>query len=229
MTAGLEIFNDSNTIVLESNYSNFMLSAKGSVQTTPFNTGAGGIQYLATVTTDTKNPQIFFSNTNGSFIAIPRISLSGTTTTFHINSSTQQVNLSYYIFSTDIPPVGGNFGLQVFKEDRSLAFDSSSKFLRYETVVQTWWGPGINQTTYQLPPSLNTRAVCLTYTRLSYFLISTYPFPRIGAFVDSFRVNQNSIDTQRMQLYVFPGQLDQGFTPVSATPAQLIVADVTGY
>lgn len=227
MTTGLEVINDFNTIIIDSNYSNFMLSQTGVVTTTAQEAVGGFIVYRGNITTSATNPQVFFRNTNGVFVAILQATY-GATSSFTVQSSSPGT-FTYHLFGTNIPPVSTNFGLQVFKEDGSLAFDSGSNFLRYETVIQMTGDFGVNIKNYPLPADGKVRAACISFSRTSSFVWSMYPFPRIGFFIDAFRVNANSIDTQRMICSMIPGQLDTNYDPSIATPAQLIVADVTGY
>lgn len=228
MTTGLEVINDFNTIVIDSNYSNFMLSETGVVTTTARRVGTGLVVYIGNITTSAINPQVFFRNTNGAFVAILQATY-GSTSSFTVQSSAPGT-FTYHVFGTNIPPASRNFGLQVFKEDGSLAFDSGSKLLRYETVIQmsgdSWV---VDIRTYPLPVDSKIRAACISFSSTSAIMVTHTPFPMIGFFIDSFRVNQNSIDTRRMLSNRAPGQPDTNYPPSIATPAQLIIADVTGY
>lgn len=228
MTTGLEVINDFNTIIIDSNYSNFMLSQTGVVTTTAQQVSGGLIVYRGNITTSATNPQVFFRNTNGAFVAILQATY-GAISSFTVQSSSPGT-FTYHLFGTNIPPVSTNFGLQVFKEDGSLAFDSGSNFLKFETVIQMTGDLGlVDINNYPLPADGKVRAACISFSRTSAVVLSMDPFIRIGYFIDAFRVNVNSIDTQRMICNNVLRQVDPNYGPSIATPAQLIVADVTGY
>lgn len=229
MTVGLEVRNDFNTIVIDSNYSNLLLGQQGSVSVNLVDTYGSGITlYSGSITTAVKNPQLFFKNTNGAYVAVYNATYDVNSTVFSIYTNAGG-SFNYLIFGTDIPLSSNNYGLQVFKEDGTLAFDSGSKILKYETVIQMSGSSGQDSISYPLPVSSTQRAACISFSRTSAIVIGVTPFPRIGMFIDSIRVNSNSIDAMRMIYRIAPGQPDTNYPAIIATPAQLIVADVTGY
>lgn len=225
MAAGFEVLNDLNSIVIDSDYKNFMLSSKGKATTVEYVNPDGTRVYYAIISTDAKSPQVLITNTGSAFFSIVSSSVVGGISTFYIYSD-RVASVDYLVFGTDIPPVSTRYGLQVYAETGELAFDSGSNFLRFHDVIQT---NGSNSSSYQVYSSGKVIAAGLSFVRPSVIQVSDNPFPQLGRFVDCLQVASSSINLKRLLLGVFPGQPDQSYPPVLASPPQLLVADVTGY
>ena len=137
MTVGYEVLNDSGSILLDANYPNLALVARGTVNIAP-NTYAGGTYGTVSVPA-TGMPLVFLRSAGFAAVADAR---PGSFTYF---MATGVTTLDYWAFA---PPqdVGARFGMQVYTDRGSLAFDAAQRYLRIAGVVQTGKALNFNDT-----------------------------------------------------------------------------------
>lgn len=223
MPAGLQIFNNSNTIVVDELYQNFMLVSSG--QITTVSSGDTYPYYSASFSTTHQNPQVFFTNTGTAYISPFFREVSGSTTTLHFFAD-KEATFNYKMFATGAAVLSGTHGLQVFDASGTIVFDSSNKFLRINSVIQT---SGTSAASYPYSAPGRTIAAELSFTRFSVAQIADNPFPILGRFVDSIQVTSTAINTKQILFSAFPGQPDQSYPPQTSNPPQIVLADVTNF
>jgi len=129
MVAGLQIFNDYNTIQIDSSFSNFFLKEKRFVSLISTHPGFRGAYetYTAEVTFNgIKNPLLFIGESSAGVSVIGSVQ-TGSSITYTLNCA---VSLSFYVFLYDqTPPVNTGFGLQIFDEKGGLMFDAGGRLL----------------------------------------------------------------------------------------------------
>lgn len=143
MPAGLQVFNDSGTIQVDQDYVSFSLSAKGVCSMTLDPALHPQPMYIGSVTVAGQNPIIAFRPPVQSTPGGPAVNLlsrqqSGNQFTFHFRAKhNQPFSLEYWVFDSAGYGIGGgmNFGLQIFKADGTIAFDSGTKPIRVVGVI----------------------------------------------------------------------------------------------
>lgn len=131
MPAGLQVYSDSGLIQIDDRYSNLALRTKFTA-TTASGTGPNYSFWTYTTVVTATYPIVAMSG--------PRIALLGC-----VNIGGNQWQLQFvspaqatftaYIFDYPVSP-GNNFGLQVFRDDGGLAFDSNIKYAKVAAIIQ---------------------------------------------------------------------------------------------
>lgn len=116
MTTGLQVLNDKNSVQIGSDYQNFVLTSK------TYKTGRNpivfdGLFYAIQPTTNSVPDR--FGNYNVS-----------DSCTYFRTADGSLGNMTVYGFGLPTPSLGNGVGLQVFKEDGSVAFDSNLKYMK---------------------------------------------------------------------------------------------------
>lgn len=140
MPAGLQVFNDSGTIQVDQDYISFSMSAKGTLSMARDPDLHPQFMAIGQVTVAGANPIIAFLPPTGGLIGVNLLSRRqvGNQFTFYFRAKTGgSFNLDYWIFDSAGYGVGGgqNFGLQIFKADGTIAFDSGTKPIRIAGVI----------------------------------------------------------------------------------------------
>jgi len=121
MSAGFEVINDSQSILIDQNFQNLALVSRGTISVAS-NTSPGG-RYGFTNIPATGIPLIFVRSTG--LVSI----ISTASGRFDWQMAKGVTSFDYYAFA---PPqiISGNFGLQVYGSDGTLCFDAQQKYLR---------------------------------------------------------------------------------------------------
>lgn len=136
MPAGLQVFNDSNTVQIDDEYSNLMFIRKGTLTLTD-----GGT--LDVVVTNRVSPKVAIRVTDNqasskSTACLYSVIDSGSTRTFRYRVEAGIVGavttLEYFVFDRGTP-VSSGFGLQTFNSAGELIFDSGQKYLAIDSVL----------------------------------------------------------------------------------------------
>jgi hypothetical protein len=137
MTAGFQSFNDGNTVQIDQDYAGFALRQKGSVNMIYDTDPHPNPMRIGSVTvTGAQNPIVAFNGPAA--IAMHGVQVSGSTRTFQFRAqSSSDFTMNYWVFDNAAVGQGINtgFGLQVFKADGTLAWDSNMKTLRVVDVI----------------------------------------------------------------------------------------------
>jgi hypothetical protein len=130
--AMIEVINDAGTVLIDDNYSNACLAAKGAVTLTTLPMGNNSACYRTEITFVSAQLPMLALELNGIQVIHSFTTLSGNTWTFtlvHPKAYAGSV-LNYYIFS--IPSLVANAGglVQLFNAAGQLVFDSNLKYMR---------------------------------------------------------------------------------------------------
>ncbi|TDJ77236.1 hypothetical protein E2H86_08625 [Pseudomonas putida] len=123
--AGLQVFNNSNILQIDSKYRNYSFYTKGTLVTS----AAGGLGGQGSVTiTGRTYPVIAFRSTSG-MVGIHSVTRSGTSYTVLFQGNSRTAALEYWVF--DVPPTSSiaGAGLEVYTETGALAFSSAFKYM----------------------------------------------------------------------------------------------------
>lgn len=125
MPTGILINGNNGSIQIDSNFSNLSLVSSGQiVPSDPQDVTPGA---AASVITSAKTPFLFIGNTRGSYVTVLNYILPDGRNRYSFLSQTAN-SVDYYVYAQlEQPPAGSGFGLQVFKENGDVAFDSSMK------------------------------------------------------------------------------------------------------
>jgi len=158
MTAGLQVFNTSNFIQVDQDYTNLCLTNKG-VSTTSAQAGGYVGSYFDIVV-----PQNKFMAVKCLYpIALESTIISGTSRIYRyrLPSAPAGTQVNTYEFGPFDGVSAANYGLEIFKSDGSLAFSSSKNYMRVQAVMGVNDYAEILGQVYQLPEG-KTYAVMLS-------------------------------------------------------------------
>ncbi|HCC4915132.1 TPA: hypothetical protein M5Q67_006140 [Pseudomonas aeruginosa] len=226
MPAGLTVFNDNWTFQINEDYSNVQLKSKGTF-TVSSPTAKYTYSYKGVLFVEGDNPEVYVTGTGSAYIGVGLKERVNNGWNFTIYSSTK-VTFTYYVFDTNLPPAG-TFGLQVFKENGSLVYDSSWRVLRIIDVFTL--GYPSSQKTYT---SGRVYAARLSYSRQN-LVQGPIVDPRMDSWtaiaIDTFRISSNTVytDTGRVFIGVFPQEWYLTTPWAWGAAPRVVVADVTGY
>ncbi|MDR5825780.1 hypothetical protein [Caballeronia sp. LZ043] len=135
---GLQVFNSSGNVQIDSTFKNLGLREKGTVVSGGSPSGGTG-WYLATLTVSAGiSPLIAWRSSGKCYLRYSTVSGSSITYYFHCQGA--GVSVQYWIFDDlATATLSGNYGLQVFNSAGGLVFDSRTKYMR---VVDTLSSPG---------------------------------------------------------------------------------------
>lgn len=130
MGAGFQVFNDSNFLQIDADYSNHEFVTKGTYSIGPSNLANGGSNIgSTTVTVAGRNPVIALNSSSLCYASLQ--SQSGGVFTFYIyNGENTTVSGEYFIFDTASDASAGNTGMQIFNAAGKLVFDSNKKYMK---------------------------------------------------------------------------------------------------
>lgn len=241
MPAGLQVWNASSTIQITDSYANLVFKEK---RTLTLSGGGGTVQNprSATFTVNSANPLLAFG-AGGMACLTNRSQVSAGVWSYTVHCPAS--SLVVYIFDT-VVPAAGSYGLQVFKADGSLAYDSTHKYAKIAAVLQptapipysaAW--PVVFDTRTVSAPAGRTYAVVLSYQRFGAAGFNRYD----GSFqtwysadmIDSVQISSNTATLSYLQMgdgtytgmEVGPDGIYQYDTP--SNPPVVIFFDVTGY
>lgn len=227
MPTGLDIYNDYGTLQINEKYSNLLFMMKGtltlSTLSDQYTNAYKAVLFVAAI-----DPEIYINGTGAAYVAIGSKTQVSNGWNFTIYSD-RPVTLTYYVFDTNGLP-SGNFGLQVFKEDRTLVYDSSCKVLQIIDLFSL--GMPSSQKAF---PTGKTYAARLTYSRQNLVEGPEVDPQMMGAWtaitLDTFRVEANIVYTNTGDTLIgtFPQEWYRSTPWAWGVPPQVIVADVTGY
>lgn len=137
MEAGLQIFNDDSFIQLDSNYKNLEFKSKGTFSIAASDGSSGGSNISFTnVSFVGVQPIIALNCANPCYASF--VSRSGNTWTFQIyNGSNFAITGEYFFFDEPAATSSGKLGLQIFKEDGTLGYDSNKSYMRVLEYLST--------------------------------------------------------------------------------------------
>lgn len=137
MEAGIQVFNTSNTLQVDSTFYNLCLKYKGTVVT-----GSDNQPFASEFTLACKDPVLAFRCTTDFVYVIDQIDNSNGTWTFKIGSVGRGTTVNYYIY--DVPSLGpSNMGMQVFNSGGALVFDTLWPYMLPYTLYQDLNGAAI--------------------------------------------------------------------------------------
>lgn len=170
MPSGIQVISDNNTLQIDENYSNLRVVQQGTLNVIVRNTTVpGGSNSGGSLTVTGRTPMLFFGpNTSDTAIIIASRTQSGSSFTFKVYARSQTLSdgavasIPYCVFDSVPSTSSGNFGLQIYKEDGKLAFDSSWKYLRISGVFQ----PTTEITSVSLPTASSFAMIDATWLYL---------------------------------------------------------------
>lgn len=238
MPAGFSAYTDTGYIQITEAYSNLTFKQKITVST-PGGTGLGGTAVNGTFTVSSVNSPVLAFRTTG-YVTLDQVTVSGSNWTYRILHTGTSVDV--YVF--DYPNYAqspGSFGLQVFKADGSLAFDSTMKYARIDLVqapagpFPTWngvWPPNTNQTASVTANSGRTYAVALSYIRSGSIIVASGGTDQYQILVDGVSIN-GATASMAMMRTAGSYWVDQGSGPGwdyyrQSAPPPILFFDVTG-
>lgn len=229
MPAGIQILNTTGSVQVDETYSNFYLTAKGSVTIADITIASGASTRGAMVTVNGSSPLLAWRGAPATVQYVSRIGNSWTYTL--LSSAANGTAVHWYAFDSCenyAPSVG--HGLQVFRADGKLAFDSTALFLRPKQLITrsvlggSYGGmPGAAQT-YSFPAGRTMSAVNL---QPGASASGTYEITHATAFANP----QSNQITMTDGFYAGPviAEGPQPWANAYLQPGRFLAVDVTGY
>lgn len=168
MAAGIRVFNDSNTIVIDSDSTNFVFHSKGTLSTRtppadrqimPFGSGTDLLRYEAYYCTSMCNINLFGAPTGGVFAIQCASNIAPSQFSYPITSSNgafmelacegavgTTVNWWYFVPVNKLGPSTAGQGLRVFRSNGQIAYDSGYLPIKYVDFKGGAGSPGNNAT-----------------------------------------------------------------------------------
>lgn len=132
MPAGLQVFNDSSTIQIDSTWANYSLFSVVTVNSTF--TQWGEPNYAGAVYSTNVAADIVFASSSSPFFPVCIVQVSGTRQ-YRVGTGKQQgVPVTFYIFRKQ-PPRESTYGMQVFDAQGTLVFDALDKMCRIAGII----------------------------------------------------------------------------------------------
>ena len=139
MSYGLTVYNQSNNVIIDSDYRNMVLRQKNTLTFTPTQQSYGNV----IVNVDRKsfslsnavNPIIFIKSSIG--VGLTNITNSGSTYTWTISSNTAG-SCTVYIFDLIQSPQT-TYGMQVFDASGSVVFNSDNQYMKVIDIFNVPW------------------------------------------------------------------------------------------
>lgn len=127
MPAGLQVFNDSNTVQIDSNWQNYSLFSRVVINSSK--NAWQEIDYAGSVYTTTNARDIVFVYCASPFLPVGMVQQGGTRS-YRIGTGTSEnIPVTFYIFREQTP-TDSSYGMQVFNEQGVLTFDALNKMNR---------------------------------------------------------------------------------------------------
>jgi len=127
MPAGLQVFNNFDTVQVDSNWRNYSLVSSQTIISS--NNAWGEVNYAGAIYTTSNASDLIFVYCPSSFFPICIVQQNGQRSYRVGTGATAGVAVTFYIFREQVP-VDSKYGLQVFNENGVLTFDSLSKMNR---------------------------------------------------------------------------------------------------
>lgn len=128
MPIGLQVLNDDGNIVIDEEYRNFTLHAKGTATMGSSDIGGTAAIYACTITaTGCTTPMLALKS--ASYVSVIGAAVSGGTWTYEIYSNTPSFTFDWYVFDVATLPAD-TFGFAVYNSSGALVFHSSNKAMR---------------------------------------------------------------------------------------------------
>lgn len=129
MTVGFEVFNDGNSLLVNQDYSNFILSQKLTLTTT--NTGKAVPPFRGSHLTVTAPAVAFVAVSADQVVCLESVFTSGNgkNYTFRFPYSPAGTVISVFVF-TLIQPNSLGWGFEIYREDGSIAFSGLERYMR---------------------------------------------------------------------------------------------------
>ena len=180
MTYGLEFSNNSNVVVLDSEYARLMVIASGRYQPTE-ESGLGSTTYFARPVTSQEPPLVFVRPDTVSAIAgLCRMSLIGSAgnwTGFYVrayNVNTAQPNGRYFVAQFGAQPVA-DYGIRLWDGSTKLLFDSGTANANFTRSFQNWNYVGADRDAQGLTRCYYS--VPFNFPENEYLLINSFGMP----------------------------------------------------
>lgn len=231
MSVGYQVLNDAGGILLDANYPNLALIAKGTVNIGT-NTYAGG--WYGQLNVPDTGPSMVFIRSPG-FAAV--LGVDAGVIQYYLGKGS--TSFDYWVFG---PPqdVGARFGMQVFTDDSRLAFDAAQRYLRVIGSINTNTGlifpdqGGVGPVqSFALPGG--TPAVCFVDPGFQYQVLTGdgvwggFTFRTVAQC--AMRISGQSLDialVQNVGSLDLPGNVRVN-TRGGGAPISVILADVSGF
>ena len=228
MTAGLQVYSDSGLIQIDDRYSNLALRTKFTTTTSSVSGTLDTLNY-ATVDVSATYP-IVAVNTAGRIALLGAYSIGTNLWRLQFVSSSGNTTFTAYVFDYPVSP-GNNFGLQVFRDDGVLAFDSNIKYAKVAAIVNRPAGQ---------PSQVNNAGAAWTYSGLPTSTYAAIMPSRQGVnqlngtyiwqICDCLTTNANGI---AVSLMPFIGKMDSSVTGSgtwidTSLSSTIAILDVTG-
>ncbi|WP_057429867.1 hypothetical protein, partial [Pseudomonas syringae group genomosp. 3] len=143
MSYGIQFSNNSNVVVLDSEYARLMVIASGRFQPTE-ESGLGSTTYFPTVVTSQEPPLVFVRpdtvNAVAGLCAMRLIGSAGNWTGFYVRAydvNTAQPNGRYFVAQFGAQPVA-SFGFRIWDASNKLLFDSGTPSANFTRAFQNW-------------------------------------------------------------------------------------------
>ena len=224
MTAGIQVWGDHGYRQIDDTYANLAFMVK----LTATMGAASGQGSFCSVQYNGRNPVIAIRA--GFPLALLGGSFDGVTYTWTFGTNANAAGASFDVYVFDSATSSGNFGLQVFKDDGSVAFDSNLKYMRVMAAVSppaNTPGYGSNWEYNGLPAG--TYAVAFSSCRTGVYSI---PFTDVIYVADQVYITPAGAGI-RLQGYGNKGIWDQGdgngLQIETSVTSQLVIVDVSGY
>ncbi|WP_405126771.1 hypothetical protein [Ralstonia pseudosolanacearum] len=216
MPAGLTVYGEHGFVQITEAYGNLALRQKSTV--TPDGSGRGSFTFTGS------RPFVCIQSANP--VALLGSSNSGADWTVNF-SAPAQAPFTVYVFDEPAAP-SGQPGLQVFKADGSLAFDSGLAYLKVVGVVTPPSGaPAYGESWEASPVVAGSYAACISYTRVGYYAV-----PGVDTLFVADHVYTTSTGAGlRLLRYAHRGFWNQGdgsgLRIDKANPPQIVLVDVS--
>lgn len=137
MQAGLQIYNDDSFIQLDADYKNLEFKSKGTFSLAASDLANGG-STISTVNVSFVGVQPVIALNCADLCYASFVSRSGSTWTFQIyNGNNFSITGEYFFFDEPAATSSGKLGLQIFKEDGTLGYDSNKSYMKVLEYIST--------------------------------------------------------------------------------------------
>lgn len=225
MVAGLQVISDSNTLQIDENYSNLRVAHQGTLNVIVRNTVVNDPNSGASLTVIGNTPMLFFgANTSNTAFIVASRTRSGNSWTFTVYAKSQTLtdgsvaSVPYCIFDSMPVTSPGTFGLQVYNDNGTLAFDSSNKYLRISGVFQ----PTEGMLSTPLPSPTSFAMVDATWVYLQQISSSFSVLVGFGVNVSGSNATIQAVPVSNTAILFSP-------VPISRPMPRIVFADTFGF
>lgn len=236
MAAGLQVFNDSNTVQVDSTWSNYALVEKfTALSIANPNTGTPlfdfGYRYMAG-----RDDDLVFVHCKSEFNLVGFNYTSGQRY-LPVATYTSGVPITFYRFRQQ-PPTSSTYGLQVFNESGVLCFDALSHFARISLSVNGSYNNLLQSMSYGITPGREYALLIPSFTGqmvesysgagtggMGWYYIDLYG-PKLRCIVGGIQTTGGSYFARTQIPIQNP---PSGVRVTNYQSSNLIVADITGF